>query len=49
MLVGRVPAYFSAVGQFYTMFGQTEDEEVIAILQAEAERRKQKAETAGDN
>jgi putative phosphoribosyl transferase len=49
MLVGRVPLYFSAVGQFYVNFDQTDDDEVISILQAEARRRGQKAETAGDN
>ncbi len=49
MLVERVPLYFSAVGQFYVNFDQTDDNEVISILQAEASRRRQKAETAGDN
>jgi putative phosphoribosyl transferase len=32
------PAWFSAVGQFYRRFGQTEDAEVIALL-AQAARR----------
>lgn len=32
-IVLRVPPYFQAVGQFYTSFGQTSDEEVISILQ----------------
>lgn len=29
----KVPPYFQAVGQFYTRFGQTTDEEVISMLQ----------------
>ena len=39
MLVARVPSYFSAVGQFYLRFEQVEDEEVLAILKDEAQRR----------
>ena len=31
-IVLRVPAFFGAVGQFYTHFDQTSDEEVLAIL-----------------
>jgi putative phosphoribosyl transferase len=34
------PEYFSAVGQFYQNFGQTQDDEVIALL-AKAERNTQ--------
>jgi putative phosphoribosyl transferase len=30
-----VPPYFQAVGQFYEVFGQTTDEEVIELLQAQ--------------
>ncbi|MBI3009361.1 MAG: phosphoribosyltransferase [Candidatus Omnitrophica bacterium] len=32
VLCVRVPPYFSAVGQFYEVFGQTSDEEVLKIL-----------------
>jgi putative phosphoribosyl transferase len=39
MIVARVPAYFSAVGQFYLRFDQVEDGEVIAMLREEAQRR----------
>ena len=39
MIVARVPAYFSAVGQFYLRFDQVEDNEVIAMLREEARRR----------
>ena len=36
----RLPPAFSAVGQFYVHFGQTDDEEVLAILsEANHERR----------
>jgi predicted phosphoribosyltransferase len=45
IIVARVPSYFSAVGQFYSRFEQVEDEQVIAILQEEAARRKQPGET----
>ena len=34
----KVPPYFQAVGQFYTSFGQTTDEEVISILRESVER-----------
>ena len=33
------PSYFQAVGQFYDMFNQVEDEEVEQILRESAERR----------
>lgn len=32
LVVLRVPAFFAAVGQFYTRFNQVEDEEVLEIL-----------------
>ncbi len=32
ILVLRTPMFFAAVGQFYTHFGQTDDEEVLSIL-----------------
>ena len=35
----RLPDFFGAVGQFYINFGQTTDEEVIAILKEESVRR----------
>lgn len=35
----RIPSFFSAVGQFYRNFVQTEDEEVLEILKAEAKRK----------
>jgi putative phosphoribosyl transferase len=44
MIVARVPAYFSAVGQFYLRFEQVEDDEVISILQDVAARRAGKVE-----
>jgi len=34
----RVPEFFSAVGQFYLKFEQTEDEEVLQILNEEKKR-----------
>ena len=34
----RVPEYFSAVGQFYFKFEQTEDDEVLHILREETKR-----------
>jgi len=34
----RAPAFFAAVGQFYTAFDQTQDEELVQILQEEADR-----------
>jgi putative phosphoribosyl transferase len=34
----RVPEFFSAVGQFYFKFEQTEDEEVLQILNEEKDR-----------
>ena len=34
-----IPAYFYAIGQFYEDFGQVDDQEVMAILQAHAQRR----------
>lgn len=36
----RVPPYFAAVGQFYRVFDQTEDNEVLKILQAEVQHAK---------
>jgi putative phosphoribosyl transferase len=36
----RVPEFFSAVGQFYLKFEQTDDEEVFKILNEEKERAK---------
>ncbi len=42
----RAPPYFAAVGQFYVRFDQVEDEDVLKVLRAEAERRnKLKVET----
>jgi len=38
LVVLEVPPGFSAVGQFYERFGQTEDTEVIALLAAADER-----------
>jgi len=38
LVVAEVPTQFSAVGQFYARFGQTEDAEVVALL-AEAATR----------
>jgi len=38
VIVYRLPDFFGAVGQFYRDFGQTTDEEVMAILKAEAEK-----------
>lgn len=35
----RAPPYFAAVGQFYVRFDQVEDEDVLKVLQTEAERR----------
>jgi len=35
----RQPAFFYAVGQFYSRFTQVEDEEVLKILKAESIRR----------
>jgi len=32
LLCLRVPEFFSAVGQFYCQFAQTEDEEVVQLL-----------------
>jgi putative phosphoribosyl transferase len=34
----RAPAFFAAVGQFYVAFDQTQDEELVQILQEEADR-----------
>lgn len=34
----RAPAFFAAVGQFYVVFDQTEDEELLQILKEEADR-----------
>lgn len=34
----KVPPHFQAVGQFYTNFGQTTDEEVMSMLQESADR-----------
>jgi predicted phosphoribosyltransferase len=34
----RAPAFFAAVGQFYVVFDQTQDEELLRILQEEAGR-----------
>jgi putative phosphoribosyl transferase len=36
----RQPAFFYAVGQFYTQFTQVDDQEVLQILEAESSRRK---------
>jgi putative phosphoribosyl transferase len=44
MIVARVPSYFSAVGQFYLRFEQVEDDEVVALLREEAQRRAAQAE-----
>lgn len=41
LLCLRVPAFFSAVGQFYVRFAQTEDAEVLAILREERTRGEQ--------
>jgi putative phosphoribosyl transferase len=38
----RQPAFFYAVGQFYTQFTQVDDQEVLQILEAESSRRKSK-------
>ena len=38
MICLRVPRFFAAVGQFYQLFQQTEDAELVAILQEEAAR-----------
>jgi len=38
VIVYRLPDFFGAVGQFYRDFGQTTDEEVMAILKAGAEK-----------
>ena len=35
----RCPPNFAAVGQFYRVFPQTEDEEVLAIMREEAQRK----------
>ncbi|MEE9399416.1 MAG: hypothetical protein V3V23_04030, partial [Dehalococcoidales bacterium] len=35
----RAPPFFVAVGQFYTRFDPVEDEEVLAILKEEYERK----------
>lgn len=40
VIVYRLPDFFGAVGQFYKDFGQTTDEEVMAILKAEASTRR---------
>jgi len=34
----RMPPFFGAVGEFYLQFGQTDDEEVLAILRQESQR-----------
>lgn len=39
LVVLYTPAGFSAVGQFYSRFGQTEDDEVAQLLAEAAERR----------
>jgi len=36
------PAYFAAVGQFYTEFSQTSDDEVIEILKKISKRKREK-------
>ncbi len=38
----RLPSFFSAVGQFYYHFTQTEDEEVLEILREESKRKSKK-------
>lgn len=38
----RVPPFFAAVGQFYVRFEQVEDTEVLEILRAENERRRER-------
>lgn len=38
----RVPAFFAAVGQFYERFTQTADEELLEILEEEANRTRGK-------
>ena len=46
MICLRAPAGFGAVGQFYTLFDQLEDEDVLAILREE-NKRSQKRAAAG--
>ena len=42
----RAPPYFAAVGQFYVNFDQVDDEDVLKVIQAEAQRRnRMKVET----
>jgi predicted phosphoribosyltransferase len=38
----RTPEYFEALGRFYVEFGQVEDDELVAILEQEKERRNAK-------
>ncbi len=39
MICLRAPPFFSAVGQFYMLFDQVEDEEMLAILNEERQRK----------
>ncbi|HVO67718.1 MAG TPA: phosphoribosyltransferase family protein [Syntrophales bacterium] len=41
----RVPEYFAAVGQFYFKFEQTEDEEVLQILNEDEQRSRNEKRT----